>query len=75
MAGERTNGHVRWTKPGSRELTASGDPGGEAVPGALVTGRADAAPTTGAEEFLGTSLFLGRPLYVVAEHPFDRVGM
>src|SRR3972149_3738293 len=40
MAGERNNGHVRWTQPGSRELTASGDPGGEAAPRALATGRA-----------------------------------
>src|SRR4030042_798873 len=47
MAGERTNGHVRWTQPGSRELTAGGAPGGEAVLGALVTERPNAASAAG----------------------------
>jgi hypothetical protein len=44
-------------------------------PAPSVTGRTNEAPAAGEEEFLGTSLFLGRPLYVVAEHQFDRVGM
>ena len=52
MAGERTNGHVRWTQPGSRELTASGDPGGEAAPARPLQGRLRrGAPAAEVEKF------------------------
>jgi len=41
----------REVRADAARLDASGDPGGEAAPGALATGRADAVPAAEGEKF------------------------
>src|SRR3990172_1469859 len=64
-SGPKEEGGVRLSAAVRVHRTASHERsplrGREADPGALATGRAASAPAPGEEEFLGTSLFLGRP--------------